>query len=220
MKQRKYVNAMLLFIQLQTCCVYPAPPPPAPPATPPSSSPLLPALLAQSQTQDVRESCIFGKHILLSLFLLSSSDSTPLTKEKKHHAVPRCQPSCGNTQLSGRTEDSSLDSSLRECWDGDARRLPSSHHTQQLHRMTNDCEGQGGATQHQRPESCQKMRRGDEEFSLQTKTPLCIVLASTRSLAGDRREETMWCRGLDRWRCCLTNTMFQTVGCDVHPADL
>lgn len=164
-------------------------------------------------------------------FLASTSSSlssfclplTPPLRPKKKKITPSLVvslPAETHSSLAAGAEDSALDSSLRECWDGDARRLPSSHHTQQLHGMTNDCEGRGGATRHQRPESCQKTRRGDEEFSLQTKTPLCIVLASTRSLAGDRREETTWCRGLDRWRCCLTDTVFQTVGCDVHPADL
>lgn len=33
-----------------------------------------------------------------------------------------------------------MDSSLQECWDGEARLLPSSHHTQQSQRMTNNCE--------------------------------------------------------------------------------
>lgn len=150
MKKREHVDMRLLFIQLQTCCVYPAPPPPAPPATPPSPNPLLPALRPQCQTQDVRESCIFWRtHPPLSLpsvFLwLRPSD------QKKKEITPSLVvslPAETHSSLAAGAEDSSLDSSPRECWDGDARRLPSSHHTQQLHRMTNDCEGRGGATQH------------------------------------------------------------------------
>lgn len=64
MKKREHVDVRLLFFQLQACCFHPTPLP----ATPPSPSPLLPALLPQSQTQDVRESCIFWRaHPPLSL---------------------------------------------------------------------------------------------------------------------------------------------------------
>lgn len=66
-----------------------------------------------------------------------------------------------------------LDSSLQECWDEDARRLPSPHHTQQLHWMTNEREGRAGE---RRPAPAARELSGNDaegtrSFLCKTKTP-------------------------------------------------
>lgn len=71
---------------------------------------------------------------LLYICLPLTPPSRQNKKTKKQQLrVPGCQASCRHTALWPPAPADSLDLSLQECWDEDARRLPSPHHTQQLH---------------------------------------------------------------------------------------
>lgn len=91
-------------------------------------------------------------HILVessfSYICMSFSDSTSKAKQKNKKTTTEGSWLSGvlqtHTALQPLGPADSLDSSLLECLDEDARRLPSPHHTQQLHWMTNEHEGQAG----------------------------------------------------------------------------